>query len=204
VISVVDYGSGNIQAIQNIYKRLNVGCKAVSSVAELRGAERLILPGVGAFDDTMGKLKRSGMRDVLDDLVLTKETPVLGVCVGMQVMAQSSEEGELPGLGWVNADVKRFDEAALQFKPKTPHMGWNSIAVDKGSPMLEGIDPAEGFYFLHSYYVECHDSSDVLTTTQYGEQFTSSFSRGNIFGFQFHPEKSHANGIQLFKNFAAI
>ncbi len=204
MIAIVDYGSGNIQAIKNIYKRLNIPCEVSASPDVLSNADKLILPGVGAFDDSMNKLNTSGLKIILDKQVLEEKIPILGVCVGMQIMANSSEEGNSPGLGWIDAKVRRFDEESLLIKPKLPHMGWNSIASKKESSILNGIDKNKGFYFLHSYFIECNDKENILTTTDYCSNFASSFSKSNIYGFQFHPEKSHANGIQLFKNFAAI
>jgi len=204
LITIVDYGSGNIQAIKNIYKRLNVECISTGNPKVLESASKIILPGVGAFDDSMNKLNSSGLRQVLDKLVLEKRVPVLGVCVGMQIMANSSDEGENDGLGWIDATVKSFDESLILTKPKIPHMGWNSISPIKKSTILDDICENMGFYFLHSYYFECNDTDDILTSTIYGESFTSSFNKNNIYGFQFHPEKSHSNGIQLFKNFGEL
>ena len=204
MIKIIDYGSGNIRAIKNIYKRLNIECETVVRADELKEAKKLILPGVGAFDDSMEKLNSSGIREVLNELVLEKEVPILGICVGMQIMAKSSEEGELPGLGWVDAKVNKFDEENLKFKPKLPHMGWNQIEVLRESPLLNAIDCKVGFYFLHSYYIDCVDEAVALTATNYGKRFVSSFSKNNIYGFQFHPEKSHSNGVSLLKNFAEL
>lgn len=204
MITIVDYGSGNVQAIKNIYKRLNVDCVSTSSPQELKNASKIILAGVGAFDDSMQKLNKTGLREVLDELVLHKKIPVLGICVGMQIMAKSSEEGLVDGLGWIDADVKFFDDKLLDTKPKIPHMGWNSIGFQKDSLILNNINNEVGFYFLHSYFIRCNQTEDILTTTEYGESFTSSLNRENIFGCQFHPEKSHSNGIQFFYNFSEI
>lgn len=201
MITIVDYGSGNVQAIKNIYKRLNVACSSASNAADLADAKKLILPGVGAFDDAVEKLEASGMREELDELVLRQGVPVLGVCVGMQIMTKSSEEGKLPGLRWVDATVKKFEEEKISAKPTLPHMGWNDIELVKDDRILDGVDAKKGFYFLHSFFVECANSVDVLTRTFYGSQYCSSFSNKNIYGFQFHPEKSHSNGVTLFKNF---
>lgn len=162
---------------------------------------KLILPGVGAFDESMNKLTDSGLRDTLDEAVLECNMPVLGVCVGMQIMAHKSEEGSSDGLGWIDATVKKFNPAEIPHKPKLPHMGWNSICAKRSHEVLDGIDKEVGFYFLHSYYFDCDSEKDVLASSSYGDEFTCAVSRGNIFGFQFHPEKSHSNGIRLFKNF---
>ncbi len=204
MIAIIDYGSGNIQAIKNIYKRLNIDCQLVSEPADLAGASKIILPGVGAFDNAMAQLNRSGMREVLDVLVLEKNVPVLGVCIGMQIMASSSEEGRLAGLNWIDASIKLLDESKIAHKPKVPHMGWNEVKLKREHAVFQSVDLQRGFYFLHSYYMQCIDSNDVLASANYGVDFDCAINRGNIFGFQFHPEKSHANGIQIFKNFAGL
>ena len=204
MISIVDYGSGNVQAIHNIYKRLNIECQIVSTAEELAGATRIILAGVGAFDETMKLLNKSGMRELLDKLVLEEKIPVLGVCVGMQIMATSSDEGELSGLNWFNAKVKKINESLIPHKPKIPHMGWNSAIPTNDNEIFAGLDIEKGFYFLHSYYFECNNESDILAKTLYGQEFASAVQKNNIYGFQFHPEKSHSNGINIFKNFAEL
>ena len=204
MIAIIDYGSGNIQAIKNIYKTLKIECKFVSEPNQLTGVDKIILPGVGAFDEAMTQLNKSGLREVLDSMVLEKKVPVLGVCVGMQIMASSSDEGSLDGLGWFDAKVKLFDESIFNRKPKLPHMGWNEILPKKEDPILTSIDFEKGYYFLHSYYFECHDEKDVLATTNYGDIFHCAINKDNMYGFQFHPEKSHSNGINLFKNFAEL
>lgn len=204
MISIVDYGSGNIQAIKNIYKRLNIECQIVSTAEQLAGATKIILAGVGSFDETMKLLEQSGMRKMLDKLVIEDNVPVLGVCVGMQIMATSSDEGQLSGLNWFDAKVRMFDESLIQQKPKTPHMGWNTAPPTNDNEIFKGVDEEKGFYFLHSFYFECKNESDILAKTLYGQEFTSAVQKGNIYGFQFHPEKSHSNGINVFKNFAEL
>jgi len=204
MIAIIDYGSGNIQAIKNIYKKLKIECKFVSKPHELADVDKIILPGVGAFDEAMTQLNDSGLREALDTMVLEKKMPVLGVCVGMQIMAASSDEGKLKGLGWIQAKVKLFDESIIAHKPKLPHMGWNEIIPQYDHSIFSSIDFEKGYYFLHSYYFECENNTDVLATTRYGDTFHCAVNRDNIFGFQFHPEKSHFNGINLFKNFAEL
>lgn len=204
MIGIVDYGSGNIQAIKNIYKNLKLDCKFVSSPEDFDGITKIILPGVGAFDEAMTQLNESGMRAVLDSLVLNKKMPVLGVCVGMQIMAAGSDEGELPGLGWFDAHVKRFDANKIEHKPKLPHMGWNEILPKSEHSIFKAVDLQKGFYFLHSFYFKCNNPSDVLAETFYGDIFHCAVHKDNIYGFQYHPEKSHSNGINLFRNFAGI
>lgn len=204
MIAIIEYGSGNIQAIKNIYKRLNIESVFVSKPEQLNGCEKIILPGVGAFDESMRQLGESGMLEALNEYVLEKHTPVLGVCVGMQIMAASSEEGELPGLGWFDANVRRFDESRIQHKPKIPHMGWNQIKPKSQHKIFTDVDFETGYYFLHSYYIDCQKAEDVFATSLYGDEFTCAVHKNNIFGFQFHPEKSHSNGVNLFKNFAEL
>ena len=204
MIKIVDYGSGNIQAISNIYKRLNIAHTIAASPGALDTATKLILPGVGAFDQTMQLLVDSGLEEKLDELVLERKVPILGICVGMQIMGQDSEEGHKKGLGWIDGKVIKIDISQLTHKPHLPHMGWNSIKPYSKHHLLEDIDEKKGFYFLHSYYFSCNKEENVLTTSEYGGIFASSIFADNIFGVQFHPEKSHQNGIQIFKNFANL
>ena len=202
MITLVDYGLGNIHAFANIYKNLGIACSIARDAEELSRASRLVLPGVGAFDWAMQRLETSGLRPVLDDLVLNQHLPVLGICVGMQMMANCSEEGSLPGLGWIPGEVKRFDESLLSSKTSLPHMGWNDIAP-KEHPLFANIsDPR--FYFLHSYFFQPCSTSLVLAEAEYGENFAAAVCREHVIGVQFHPEKSHHWGIQLLQNFAEL
>ena len=193
--SILYYGIGNPSAFINVFKRINKECKLVTSVKELRNSTKIILPGVGHFDDAMDKLKKSGMVDELNDLVLNKNIPVLGICVGMQIMAKTSEEGKLNGLGWFDANVK---ELSNKIKP---HMGWNDIELNSKDSLLTNDLPNKLFYFLHSYYFKCNNSQDILGHSNYGYEFTSIINKKNIYGVQFHPEKSHSSGEKLIKNF---
>ena len=204
MISIVDYGLGNISAFFNIYKRLNIEVSVVSSVEKLQSAERIILPGVGSFDWAMRKLNESGMREQLDFLVLDKQVPVLGVCVGMQMMAERSDEGDLLGLDWLDGDVKRFDESSFTQKIDLPHMGWNGVMPVIDHPLFSGLEEEARFYFLHSYYFSEKERSQVLAETDYSGLFSASVYRNNILGVQFHPEKSHHWGVRLLKNFAEL
>lgn len=204
MIKVLSYGSGNVKAITNIYKRLNIPCQVARTKAELTSADKVIVPGVGAFDQTMLLLETSGMLDALNTMVLHDKVPALGVCVGMQVMANRSEEGTCKGLGWIDGEVKQLDASRLMHKPRLPHLGWNSIVPKKQLPILDNVDGDQGFYFLHSYYFSCAKAEHILATSRYGVEFASAVVSGNIYGFQFHPEKSHANGITIFKNFAEL
>jgi glutamine amidotransferase len=199
MIAIADYGLGNVLAFANIFRRLGLEVCAAHTADDLRSASKIILPGVGAFDWAMEKLNKSGLRKTLDELVLEKKTPVLGVCVGMQIMAEHSEEGRGPGLGWIKGEVVRFktEERALQL----PHMGWNDVRPTATDSIFRDII-APKYYFLHSYYIEPVDSNVVLATTQYGTDFVSAIRQKNIFGTQFHPEKSHEWGIRLLHNFA--
>ena len=204
MITIVDYGVGNVQALANIYKRLEIPCLLAKNAADLAGASHVILPGVGAFDWAMARLQASGMREMLDDLVQVQGKPVLGICVGMQMMARGSDEGQLPGLGWFDAHVRRFDEARFTARTHLPHMGWNDLEPVRTDGLLRDLGSDARFYFLHSYYFAPNDSADVLATTVYGERFACAVQRGYVFGAQFHPEKSHGWGIQLLKNFAEL
>src|SRR5512145_1359435 len=204
MIVLVNYGLGNIRAFENIYKRLNIPVRVASNAAELAGAEKLILPGVGAYDGAMSMLQASGMRDCLDDLVLHKIRPVLGICVGMQIMARCSDEGDMPGLGWIQADVRRLSDTSISNKKVLlPHMGWNDAHPMNHDTLFRGLK-APCFYFLHSYYFAPDIDECVLARTDYNGHFASAVQSGNIFGVQFHPEKSHTWGVQLLKNFAEL
>lgn len=204
MITIIDYGSGNISAIANIYERLNVQYKIAKTPEDVIGAEKLFLPGVGAFDETISKLDDTGFRRVLDLEVLTNKTPIIGICVGMQILAERSDEGTLPGLGYIKGHVKKLDKNLLRQKPYLPHLGWNSIEQKRNCQLFNDIDSEIGFYFLHTYYFQCEDNADVLTTTVYGESFASAINHENVYGIQFHPEKSHQNGIKLLHNFALL
>lgn len=203
MIGLVDYGLGNIQAFVNIYRRLGIDAFTVRTVNDLRRASRIILPGVGAFDWAMTRLQESGLREVLDEEVLGAKKPVLGVCVGMQMMARSSEEGERPGLGWIDATVIKFDTHLFMNKTHLPHMGWNDAEPLSNDTLFFGLD-APQYYFLHSYFMKPDRTENILATSNYGQQFTSAVKSENVYGTQFHPEKSHQWGIRLLKNFAEL
>jgi glutamine amidotransferase len=204
MITIIDYGVGNINAFVNVYKRLNVPVKIAKTAADLEDAQKIILPGVGHFDHAMTQLIKSGMREKLNELVLEKKVPVIGICVGMQMMGNDSDEGTMKGLGWIDASIKKFDESKIRQVTRLPHMGWNDVAPLKVNPLFEGLERAALFYFLHSYYFECNDSSDILATSEYGGVFTCAAHHKNIYGIQFHPEKSHSYGETLLHNFAKL
>lgn len=200
MISIIDYGMGNVHAFRNMYSRLNIEVAFARTAEDVARSERLILPGVGAFDDAMRCLERSGLRAAIEAAVLRDGKPLLGVCVGMQMLAHSSEEGTLAGLGWVPGSVKRFDRGDLSL----PHMGWNDVAPTGTGGLFRGMETDARFYFLHSYYFECEDRSQALALTDYGGEYASAVGCGRVFGVQFHPEKSHRWGSQLLKNFAEL
>lgn len=204
MIRIVDYGLGNIQAFRNVFKRLNIGVMTATTPDELADATKVILPGVGHFDHAMERLSQSGMRETLDGLVLEKRVPVLGVCVGMQIMAQSSDEGALPGLGWIDGRVRGFAALEAARDLPLPHMGWNDVRIAKGNNLFGQLEAEARFYFLHSFYFECTDDDDVLAVATYGKDFSAAVNRANIFGVQFHPEKSHHFGTRLLQNFAEL
>lgn len=204
MLAVVNYGSGNVAAISAVLSTLRVTHAVVSHPADLVNAERYILPGVGAFDPTMARLEEMGFKAELERQVKGEGKKLLGICVGMQLLSDTSEEGELPGFGWVSGKVRKIDTSGLNRPPYLPHMGWNSLDLHTASPLFDGIDLAQGFYFLHSYFFDAAVEGDVLATTQYGGDIPCAVASGNVFGVQFHPEKSHANGVRLLKNFAEL
>ena len=204
MIHVVDYGLGNVQAFLTMFKRLGFDAIRAKAASDLIGASKIILPGVGAFDHAIGLLDKSGMRPVLETLVLKDKVPVLGICVGMQIMGTSSEEGRLAGLGWVPGKVRSFRSNEQSAILPLPHMGWNDVQPKPGSPLFAGLESDARFYFLHSYFFECDEPSHVAAVAAYGLNFSCAISTGNIYGVQFHPEKSHHFGAQLLKNFAVL
>lgn len=202
MISIVDYGVGNVRAIANLYRRLQIETTMAATPEAITVAERLILPGVGAFDGAMDQLQASGMREALDEQVLRRGCPVLGICVGMQMLARGSDEGERAGLGWIDATVRRFPSTDNGRAVQMPHMGWNDVGAKRGEPLFRGIEDDARFYFLHSYYFDPVDIDQRIGCTEYSLPFASAVRRDNIHGVQFHPEKSHHWGIALLKNFA--
>lgn len=204
MITIIDYGVGNIKAFYNIFNKISVEVKIAQKPADLLNSSKLILPGVGHFDYAMKRFTESGMLNIVNEMVLNENLPILGICVGMQMLANSSEEGNLPGLGWIDARVNKIDSNLLAQTTRLPHMGWNSIVVKKSNPLLNNLDSNSRFYFLHSYYFDSFNEADSIATSNYGKEFTSVVNHKNIYGVQFHPEKSHHYGIQLLKNFANI
>jgi glutamine amidotransferase len=205
MIRIVDYGVGNIQAFMTMFKRLGVPAERATTEADFADATRLILPGVGHFDHAMQRLNDSGMRPALEAMVLGQSIPVVGICVGMQILAAGSDEGSLPGLNWVPGRVRAFATHHLSASLPMPHMGWNDVHPAPGSRLFStGFDDAAQFYFLHSFYFDAQDKADVAATAHYGLDFDAVVSRGHIHGVQCHPEKSHHWGTQLLKNFAEM
>lgn len=199
-ISVIDYEAANIGSVLRMLEKAGAKPVRASTPTEIAAARRIILPGVGAFDHGMDQLHKRGLVDELNHAALVRRIPVMGICLGMQLMCRSSEEGERRGLGWMEASVEKF-----RFPPElrlaVPHMGWNTVQLCKENPLLPALEARTRFYFVHSYKVRCDHEEDIVAKTHYGEDFVSIFSRGNLFGAQFHPEKSHRFGMQLLSNF---
>ncbi|WP_129777762.1 imidazole glycerol phosphate synthase subunit HisH [Peristeroidobacter soli] len=204
MIGIIDYGLGNILAFANVYKRLHVPVAVVRTAAQVREATKLILPGVGAFDHAMELLNASGMREALDEVVLSNQVPLLGVCVGMQILGKSSDEGRLSGLSWIDGVVKKIDTTTSGQPVRLPHMGWNDVRPERESSLFAGLQTDARFYFLHSYYFQCAQPQNVLATSDYPGNFACAVQAGSIYGVQFHPEKSHRFGVRLLQNFAEL
>jgi glutamine amidotransferase len=203
VITIIDYKTGNLGSIQNMLKKIRVESVVTSDPTEIAAATKMILPGVGSFDQGMGNLNKLNIKDIINRRVIEDKIPVLGICLGMQLMTSGSEEGKLEGLGWIDAETIRFRfEDSSRYK--SPHMGWNFIRQQKESRLMKDMLPESRFYFVHSFYVRSNNPGDILTSTVYDKEFTSSFEKENIIGVQFHPEKSHKFGMALLKNFAEL
>lgn len=199
-IVIVDYGLGNLSSVRNMFHKAGCEAEVTSAPSAIRAASRLVLPGVGAFDHGMRNLAERGLIDVLHEAVLGRKTPVLGICLGLQLMSRRSEEGALPGLGWLPADTIRFSFPAEE-SFRVPHMGWNSVTKPKDSFLSRFLPDDARFYFVHSYHVRCDDAVDVALTTNYGGEVVAAAVRGNVAGTQFHPEKSHKFGLALLSAF---
>ena len=200
MITIIDYGMGNLGSIANMIKKVGGKSVITSNKDEIKKAKKLLLPGVGAFDNAVKNLKNLDLWDLIKEKVLVEKNPIMGICLGMQLLTKGSEEGKLEGFGFIDAYTKKF--TFENNKLKIPHMGWNIVKLQKTSKLFQGMENQENrFYFVHSYAVECYEEKDILTTTFYGYEFVSSFEKENIIGCQFHPEKSHKFGMALFKNF---
>jgi glutamine amidotransferase len=201
MISIVNYGMGNLGSVLNMFKRIGVVAEIVESPEKLKEATKILLPGVGAFDQAMKRINESGFRAILDQKALVEKVPVLGICLGMQLLTRGSEEGVLPGLGWVAADTIRFPK---KDGLKVPHMGWNVVVPATQSKLNENLPEESRFYFVHSYHVQVDHQQNCILKCHYGVNFDAAIQNDNIYGAQFHPEKSHKFGMQLLKNFAAL
>ncbi len=197
MIVIIDYGMGNLHSVYKALKRLNAEVIISSSPNNIEKADKLILPGVGHFKRGMENLKSLNLIEILNKKVLEDKTPILGICLGIQLFTKHSQEGDFPGLSWIDANTVKFNSDSL----KIPHMGWNSINIKKNNSLFSDLNQEGQFYFVHSYHVVPEDRSIISSTTKYGIEFVSSISKENIFGVQFHPEKSHSSGLQILKNF---
>ena len=201
VITIIDYGIGNIGSLENMIRKAGGTSIVTSNPEDIKVAKKLILPGVGAFDNGMKNLNNLNLIEILNKKVLEEKIPILGVCLGIQLFTKSSEEGILPGLGWIDARTVKFNFSNKNLK--IPHMGWNSVNIKKESKLFKGLINPE-FYFVHSYHLVCNDEKDILATTNYGYDFISSIQKNNIFGLQFHPEKSLKSGLKIIENFIGL
>ncbi len=206
MISIVDCGMGNIGSIVNILKHIGVQSEVVSERAQVASAQKIILPGVGHWNNGMELINSSGLREVLNEAALLRKIPVLGICLGMQLLLKYSEEGALDGLGWIDGVVKRFDFSACENgeKLKVPHMGWNVVSTDRLNPLGAGLSEDARFYFVHSFHAIDVCAENVFMTCRYGYEFACAINHENIWGVQFHPEKSHRHGMHLLRNFASL
>jgi len=194
---------GNIGSIINMLKKIGYEAKISNNIDEINNADKLILPGVGSFDNGMKNLKEFDLIDILNKKVLEDKTPIIGICLGMQLITNRSEEGNLPGLGWIDAETVKFKFGEENEKLKIPHMGWNTVIPQNNSNLFNGLEEPR-FYFVHSYHVVCKNNVDIIGKTNYGHNFNSVINKDNIYGAQFHPEKSHKYGMLLLKNFLGI
>ena len=202
MITIVSYGVGNTGSLRNMFKRLGTDVKIETEPENIKKANKIVLPGVGAFDTAMENInKKTGLVDVLNTKALVEKIPILGICLGMQILANKSEEGKLNGLGWINASVKKFPNNK---NLKVPHMGWNYIDIYKKNALTQNLHENSRFYFVHSFYVKTKNRNNSFFKTNYGVEFDSGIQKDNIFGVQFHPEKSHKFGIKILKNFLDI
>lgn len=198
---IVDYGCGNPASIRNMLMKLGYPSSISSDLRDIRAAQRLILPGVGAFDHGMEQLESLGLRSVLDDKALGEKVPVLGICLGAQLFARSSEEGARSGLAWIDAKVVRFDRSLMKREHKIPHMSWATVDVKSGCRLFDGYEAPPRFYFVHAYHLACECEEVVVATASHGYDFPAALESGNILGVQFHPEKSHRFGMTMLRNF---
>jgi len=204
MIAIIDYGSGNVHAVATLLEKQNIKHCLTHDIKTLQSADKYILPGVGAFDPSMQTLRETGLLDTLNEQVLVKKKPALGICVGMHLLSEGSDEGNEIGLGWIPGRVRKINLPANMPTPHLPHMGWNSVNPKMQSPLFDNIDMEHGFYFLHSYYFDAAKPETIAAEVEFGGEMTCAVIKDNIFGMQFHPEKSHSNGMTLFSNFAGL
>jgi glutamine amidotransferase len=200
---IIDYGMGNLRSVQKAFERIEINAIISNDSRIIEKSTKLVLPGVGHFANAVQKIKELGIWDLLNKKALIDKTPILGICLGMQLMTRFSEEGNIEGFGWINGIVNRF-KINNKLRYKVPHIGWNTVVVKKEDPLFQGILKKDSFYFVHSYCCACNNPEDELSTTVYESEFASSFSKGNILGVQFHPEKSQEQGDKILSNFAKI
>jgi glutamine amidotransferase len=203
MIAIVNYGVGNLASVKNMLKKAGYESELVSNAEAIERATKIILPGIGAFDHCMTEFNNSGLREAVTQKTLKDKTPLLGICVGLQMLMENSEEGVEPGLGWIAGKTVKFKKEKLG-DLKIPHMGWTSVQVAKKTALTEGLGDQPRFYFVHSYYVQPDDKTDEMLTAHYGYEFTAAVNRDNIYGAQFHPEKSHKYGMKILENFARL
>lgn len=201
MLAIIDYGVGNLASIRNMFKKIGAEAVVTGDPGTIRQSEKILLPGVGAFDHCMTMFNASGLREIVTERALQDRVPTLGICVGLQMLMEGSEEGKEPGLGWIKGKTIRFRQDRLG-NLKIPHMGWTSVRSCKTSGLTEGFSGDTRFYFVHSYHVQPEDPADQLIAAEYGMEFTAGIEKGNIAGVQFHPEKSHRFGMLLLNNFA--
>jgi glutamine amidotransferase len=203
MITIVDYGMGNLGSVLNMFKKVGAEAKISSDLNEICKAQKILLPGVGAFDTAMQGINDRGLKDLLDDKALKEKIPVLGICLGMQLLTHASEEGVSPGLGWIDGEAYNF-KGKIDLNLKIPHMGWNTANIVQQNEITSGYNGEIRFYFVHSFYVKVANPINSMMKTTYGLSFDSAIVKDNIFGVQFHPEKSHKFGMKIFENFAKI
>ena len=203
MITIINYGVGNLASIKNMLKKAGFESELATDEETIGKAAKIILPGIGAFDHCMSEFNKSGLRNIVTKQVLEQKTPVLGICVGLQMLMEGSEEGTEQGLGWIAGETVKFKKEKLG-DLKIPHMGWTNVQIAKKTPLTENLGDQPRFYFVHSYYVQPSDKSDEMLTAFYGYEFTAAVNRDNIYGAQFHPEKSHKYGMRILENFARL
>lgn len=204
MIHIVDYHMGNLRSVQKAFDRIGIPSRITADPIKIQTARKLVLPGVGHFSRAMDIIKSTGLSDALKQAVLVNKTPILGICLGMQLMTEFSEEGNADGFGWIKGRTSKLSFSDSNAVLKIPHMGWNRLLPKKQNKLLNGISTEDYFYFVHSYFVTCNDSENVLAQTEYGATFVSAFQHDHVFGCQFHPEKSHDAGLKILQNFVSF